>query len=820
MQKRTSLTRFLRIASLVAIFGAMLPAQTSAAPSAQEVSPLADQTWVKLGGPIGGLGYDIRMRPDNPDIMYVTDANAGVYFSDNGGKTWEARNEGINMRLGATGDIVPVFSLTIDPNNPNIIWVGLQGLSGIYRSIDGGLSWEKRTTGIVENQGITFRGFSVEPGNSDTVYAAAEISPQRWAGRQQKGRQFDMTKGVVYKSIDSGEHWTAIWRGDNLARYIWIDPRNYDVLYVSTGIFDREAANTNVDTNEPGGVGVIKSTDGGQTWDTLDAEEGLTGLYVGSLFMNPENPDILLAGAGHDYWSAAYDQGGLEISPDGVFLTEDGGATWTKTLGNIQIYSVEYCLGNQETAYAAGPFAVYRSEDSGHTWKRMSGSGVTYGEYWGPPGIVAGFPIDIQCDPRDPDRLFVNNYGGGNFLSEDGGKTWVDSSRGYSGAMVFGGLALDVDNPSTIYAGARSGLFRSADGGLNWSGLAYSPANASEITTVGISPVESNTVISSPWDIQKLVLSDTGGRNWKLLTGLNTEYQTGQLPVDLKYSLSNPEIIYVAIASPKCIYMKFDQCNDFGKGIYVTRDGGTSWTDINDDQTRSLNAVSMAVNPVDPNVVFVAALKGGVYKTINGGETWQKLSLNCEAWSVAINPMDYENIFVGCNGGIRVSSDEGLSWVFPGSGMPPESLISAIAIDPSNPAIIWSSDYFSGVYLSVNGGKTWQQFNDGLTNRTVLDLAISSDGQTLFAATQGGGVFRLSTHDQAFFDSLAPTPTPTSAPTSTVPTATPIPPSAVQPTAPAPAPTATPKPAGGGGLCGGAAIPLALVGLHWLKRRK
>ncbi len=753
-----------KIVSLVIIFLfisiVVVPAQTYAAPSAQEEgSLLADQTWVRLGGPPGGLGYDIRMRPDNPDIMYVTDANAGVHFSDDGGVTWLPRNTGIDLRAGITGDTVPVFSLTIDPNNYDVIWVGLQGLGGIYRSIDGGLSWEKRTTGIVETEGLTFRGISVEPGNSDIVYAAAEISSWNWAGSSRHGHDFDMTKGVVYKSIDGGGHWTAVWRGDNLARYVWINPHNHNILYISTGIFDREAANTNVDKNEPGGVGVIKSIDGGQTWNNLDSEEGLTGLYVGSLFMNPQNPDMLLAGTGHDYWSAAYDQGGTEFSSGGVFLTEDGGATWTQTLSHIQIYSVEYCLGNPNIAYAAGPYAVYRSEDSGYTWELISGGGITYGEYWGPPGVVAGFPIDIQCDPRNTDHLFVNNYGGGNFLSEDGGRTWVDTSSGYSGAMVFGGLALDQGKPSRIYAGARSGLFRSDDGGLRWLGLAFSPASHAEITSVAVNPSDSDVVISSPWDMNRIVQSNTGGMDWTPLVNFGVEQQSKLRAVDLEYSASDPQVVYAAVGFAPCRYMRFDLCNENGKGVFVSKNSGTSWISANDDQTEKINAMRLAVNPSNSNVIYVAAVKDGVYKTVNGGNEWLKLPVNCKAWSVALDPTNTNKVFVGCEGGIRISTDGGVSWKPSNAGMPPEALISAIVVDSSNPINIWGADYFSGVYVSVNGGKTWEQHNEGLTSRAVLDLVISNDGRTLYASTQGGGVFRLSTHDQVYFDSLAPTPT-------------------------------------------------------------
>jgi photosystem II stability/assembly factor-like uncharacterized protein len=293
------------------------PAASPTRPSPVTRSPLAGLTWVRTGGPSGGLGYDVRMRPDNPDIMYVTDSWAGVHVSTDGGQTWFAANEGIVGRTGESGDAIPVFCLTIDPNDPDIVWAGLQFLGHIYRSTDGGRTWEKRDNGIVQSRnGLSFRGITIEPGNSDVVYAAGEVSSWEWAGAEMEGRGFDLTKGVVYKSTDSGLHWNAIWRGDNLARYVWIDPSDVNILYLSTGIFDREAANSDPQTLTSGGEGILKSTDGGQTWTHIN--EGLDNLYVGTLFMHPKKPNVLLAGAG----VITYRKG------SGIYLSTDGGAHW------------------------------------------------------------------------------------------------------------------------------------------------------------------------------------------------------------------------------------------------------------------------------------------------------------------------------------------------------------------------------------------------------------------------------------------------------------------------------------------------------------
>src|SRR3972149_353630 len=125
----------------VTLFPLFTLAGTSASPLPS--SPLANQTRVRLGGPPGGLGYDIRMRPDDPDVMFVTDAFAGIHMSTDGGMTWSPANDGTDGRAGPSGDAIPVLSVTVDPTDNDIVWAGTQTLGVVYRSADGGRAWGK-----------------------------------------------------------------------------------------------------------------------------------------------------------------------------------------------------------------------------------------------------------------------------------------------------------------------------------------------------------------------------------------------------------------------------------------------------------------------------------------------------------------------------------------------------------------------------------------------------------------------------------------------------------------------------------------------------
>lgn len=696
-------------------------------PETEPPQPVPNPTWVRTGGPLGGLGYDIRMSPDDPDVMFVTDAFAGVFKSVDGGMTWSPSNDGITTRVGLSGDAIPIFCLTIDPHNSDTVWAGTQGVRGIYKSTDGGGTWTKTDNGVVEEEGITFRGITVSPTTPDIVYAAAEISSFVWNGEEKPGREFDMTKGVVYRTTDGGQNWQAIWRGDNMARYVWIDPVNTDTIYISTGIFDREAANSDTNTNDPGGVGVVKSTDGGQTWQEMN--DGIDNLYVGSLYMHPEDPSVLLAGAGNN----AYPDGA------GVFRTEDGGVTWSKVLPDVIINSVEFAELEPHIAYAGALDAVYRSDDGGVTWVKMTPA--AFG--WGAQGVMAGFPIDLQVDPREPDRIFANNYGGGNFLSNDAGLNWTSASKGYTGAQVRS-IDLYPGNPAALFAAARSGIFATFDGGDNWEGRGADPAMSIEWNAVAIEPSNPLHILVATNAGGNLFESTDGGESWQLRE--EASVAEGKGVRSIVFAPSDTDTVYAGVGG----YFSAGTFSNImpGGGLMASGDGGLSWSAINDATSQDGNVAAIAVHPTNEDTLIAATTNHGVLKTTSGGGAWTAVNTglppNPVALSVAIDPADTDTLYVGLEfAGLYRSEDGGATWGATAAGLNPQASITDIAFYPGEPETIYVSDVSSGVYRSIDGGNTWAAFNSGLRTRAVNDLAITADGRHIYAATEGEGVFRL-----------------------------------------------------------------------------
>ena len=698
-------------------------------------------SWVRTGGPLGGVGYDIKARPDNPDVMYATDMFAGVHKSVDGGLTWSSINEGIVARSGQSGDHIPAFSVTIDPNNPDVVWVGMQNSTDVYRSADGGARWERRRDGIVEKNNLTVRGITVQPGNSNVVYIAGEIPVQDSTGAFQQGKSFGLTRGVVYKSNDGGQTWAAVWRGDNLARYIIIDPKNVNTVYVSTGIFDREAANSRPEFNEPGGVGILKSTNGGATWTTIN--NGLDSLIIGSLVMHPTDPMRLLAATGDHLYSR---QGG-------IFLTTDAGASWKYVggVGKAMMASVEFSTNNPSIAYASSPSSFFRSDDGGQNWSSYLNRN---GRSWGPDGISPGFPIDMLVDLRDSRRLFVNSYGGGNFLTLDGGASWTSASIGYTGADVKD-VAVSRQNPAVVYANGQSGPFKSIDGGQTWVGI--NPIDVREFNEgarVVVDPEDDNHVLMSSANGAGTYESLDGARTWRLVTDYSTEL--AKLPPDrafqgmqaLAFAPSRRLKVYGGFGHARCITQVQAVCDaPTIAGVLTSEDGGHTWTRRTGTGFDTSTVPAIVVHPLDHNTAWAATMSQGIFKTTDGGARWTVASTgltDLRVESLAMDPTRPEVLYAGTSSkGILKSRDGGGTWAASGTGMRADEPIKAIVVNPAQPDVVYAGSRVSGVYASTNGGTSWTLINNGLRNRGIRALTISADGRVLYAGTWGEGVFRL-----------------------------------------------------------------------------
>jgi photosystem II stability/assembly factor-like uncharacterized protein len=250
-----------------------------------------------------GRVADIAVHPTDRSIWYVASAAGGVWKTTNAGTSFTPIFDGEgSFSIGA---------VTIDPRNPNVVWVGsgennaqrvVAYGDGIYKSVDGGKSWTNM--GLKESEHIA--RIVIDPRNSDIVYVAAQGPLWRKGGDR-----------GVYKTIDGGKTWTRVlavddWTGAN---DIQLDPRNPDLLVATTW-----QRNRRVFAFIAGGPGsaVYRSTDGGKTWNKSQSGFPTEDLGRIGLSMSPANPSVVYAVA-----DAANNKGGF-------FRSRDGGASWER----------------------------------------------------------------------------------------------------------------------------------------------------------------------------------------------------------------------------------------------------------------------------------------------------------------------------------------------------------------------------------------------------------------------------------------------------------------------------------------------------------
>ena len=733
--------------------------------------PLEGYEWFRTGGPIGGLGYDIRIHPEKKNIMFVTDNPSGVNKSIDGGKTWKQKNSGISVRSGTSNDAVPIFSLTIDPSNPDIVWSGTQDSKGIYRSNDGGETWQQKDNGVTEGDEISFRGFAIHPENSNIVLAAAEINTI------EVGIEFSKTKGKIYKTVNGGDNWYAVWEGDNLARVLIYNYLHPDTLFCSTGIFDREAYNSDIASGILGGVGILRSYDGGESWHTTN--NGIDNLYIGFLEMHPTDPDILYAAASNN--ATSYPP---NYSFGGLYKTTNGGDIWNKVISNDESYgAVTVSKSNPDIVYAIGS-TVYSSSDGGQSWIRPTETGQ-----WGPPGISPGFVISAVVDPEDPDMVWVNNYGGGNFVSIDGGKSWSNSSNGYTGARIRDIMSIS-SNPNICYIASRGGPFVTYNGGDDWIGINYQNVLA-ESYTIEVFPESSKEILAARGDNGSIYKSKNGGLTWKVVfqhPDVNASNPSERHNFqDITISTSNNNIVYAGMGKVVNVGM-IDPSPEESFGMFKSADRGETWTEINnglESSTKTINII--AVHPEDPDIVYLGTFIDGIYKTINGGLEWTPVNAGLQSSdirSIAIDPLHPDTIYAGSGngmglaisydgGGLWSSINEGINLLCPTylssygkavQGMDfsvptiinpavnysvPWTKILDIVIDPANTQKIYAADESSGVFFSQDHGKTWSLITEGMGIRTITCLSISPAGDVLYCGSEGEGVYRLVLENQA-----------------------------------------------------------------------
>lgn len=580
----------------------------------------AGKTWQHLGlenvQQIGGLAID----PKNENRVFVAalghpygpNTERGVYRTINGGLTWE--------KVLYIDENTGCIQVTIDPNNSNIIfadlWAGRQGPwengawngpnSGLYKSIDGGNTWRKLSNGLpTPEQGLGRIGFCIAPSDANRMYATVDAG----------------NLGGIYRSDDAGENWARIqtdgrlWgRGSDFAE-VKVDPKNPDIVYTAN-------------------VVTWKSIDGGKTWNAFRGAPG--GDDYHRLWINPENPDIILL-----------------TSDQGAIITVNGGQTFSSWYNQPTAQFYHVSTDNQF------PYNVYGGQqESGSVGIASRGNdGQVNFRDWHPVGAEEyGY---IAADPLNPDMIY-----GGRISKYDKRTGQVQniapeilSSGKYRVVRTAPVLFSPVD-PHVLYFGTNV-LFTTNDGGNKWDIMSpdltrqqydipqsvgiYAKEEMKTmnrrgvIYTVAPSPLNMN-IIWCGTDDGLIQITKDGGKNWKEVTpeGLGSWSKISIMDA----SHFEEGTAYAAVNRIRC--------DDMHPHIYKTNNGGKTWKEI----VNGLPDAPINVVREDPyrKGLLYAGSEREVYVSFDDGDHWQSLRLNMPATSIRDLVIKNNDLVVGTHG--------------------------------------------------------------------------------------------------------------------------------------------------------------------------
>jgi photosystem II stability/assembly factor-like uncharacterized protein len=522
-------------------------------------------TWIDLGG--HGAGFSIVMDPTNTNIVYS--GLSGVEKTTDGGMTWESVSQGL-------GD-AQIFSLAINPFNPNVLFAGTTG-DGAFKSTDGGATWNAVAIDS------TVYGLLVDPDDSNIVYA----------GSNGDG---------VYKSTDGGDSFARV--GSPKVRVVFSIVKSGSKLYAGTA-----------------GGGVSVSEDGGVTWTNTGVSQS-QGLILsvdsaGSVYLGTNFDGAFVLPAGdHAAWRRlAWDQlktcacqlgHALAIDPSnhnhiffttndgGLLVTEDGGLTWRDggTNGFVARAPRAVAFDPRQPSRVYGSSiagGLFKSEDGGKHWQRRRF------------GASTNYTTGISVDPVDHSVYVATlaNLGidtNGIWKSTDFGKTFTRIDRapharpGEFLDLSGRGITVDPHRHRTIYFADRSsGIWRSRNAGATWYRVDSTPA-----FSVTVDPTDSNIVYAGTTDNGVLKSTD-GGSSFAAknnrLSGSRTS-RTGSVQIDPKH----PNVLYVGTE---------------GNGVFKSTDSAETWSRINSGLD-DLLVTGFAVAPGSPNILYAATFSS-VYK--------------------------------------------------------------------------------------------------------------------------------------------------------------------------------------------------------------
>ena len=374
---------------------------------------------------------------------------------------------------------------------------------------------------------------------------------------------------------------------------------------------------------------------------------------------------------------------------------------------------------------------IYDSHDGGTQWNRVAQIGKRN-----------DLVIDhIVVDTQNPKRLVVGAFtvgalDGGIFISENYGKDWYSQAemRGQSVRA----LTRSASDPKELVAGTLRGIFRSNDNGVHWKQISpEGSAEIKEVQSVAIDPADPDVIYAGTWHLPWKTTD--GGATWSnIKDGIIDDSDVFSIIVDPK----DPQIVYASACS----------------GIYKSTNAGEHFTKVQGIPSAARRTRKLDQDPTHLEIVFAGTTEG-LYKTTDAGVRWDRLTPDDVIVNdVYVDPSNANHVLIATDrGGVYRSEDGGTTFESSNDGFSARQ-VTAYTTDSQNPGTVYvgvvNDKTTGGVFQSTDGGVKWRQQSDGLAGHDVFSLVSLDDG-TLLAGT-GHGIFRLESGSWADSSALEP----------------------------------------------------------------
>ncbi|MBK8923682.1 MAG: hypothetical protein IPM81_19690 [Saprospirales bacterium] len=667
--------------------------------------------WQAIGPKnIGGRTLCLAIHPVDTNIMYAGSASGGLWkttTAGRGAKAWQRVETGF--------PVLGVSAVAIDPKNPQVLYAGTGEVYnaensmpnvafrttrgtygiGILKSADGGLTWFKSLDWAYGDlRGV--QDIKINPLRPATVYAAT-------------------TEGLL-RSYDAGASWKTV-HNRKMAVDIEISPADTNVVFVTHGSLHDDAVS-----------GIFRSLNGGNSFVKLT--NGIAASYSGKALLS------ICAGQPN----AIYASVGNAFVQEGLYTSTNGGNSWIKASGqDVCIYQGWY--SHDVAVHPTDPNTLlwvgidaWRSTSGGQSvqrqtyWYKWYFGQVPAGEPEGPSDYVHADIHRAYWMEQDPNKVYCVTDGG-IFVSHDGGISWEGRNGGYQTQQFYANLGNSTTNPNWCIGGMQDNSTAIFSGEDAWTRVLGGDGECA-----GIHPLDDQIMYGSSQYLN-LFRSDDGGQGFYNITSDEMAGEEASFNGPFEFAPSDPQIMYAGAQS-----------------LFRTENGGESW----DYATAGFVAggdvvLTIAVHPQNPDVllcstaplvtstarVFQINVANGLVVPVSGLPDRICMDMAYDP----VNPQVAYAVFSGFNAGhIWRTTDGGSTWANIDNGLP-DVPANSILIDPLYPAHLYVGNDL-GVWLSRNGGASWELFSAGAPNALLaMHLSISAD-RKLRVASYGLGVWQ------------------------------------------------------------------------------